>query len=104
MGKSTNVGGQAVLEGVMMRGKNGIATAVRKTNGEVIVNKESYTPYTKKFFFSLPIIRGFVSLIESLVIGIQTLNYSASFLKNRLKSLNLINGLIELLRIKQIIF
>ncbi|MCS4524449.1 hypothetical protein JTT07_12345 [Clostridium botulinum] len=36
--------------------------------------------------------------------GIQTLNYSASFLKNRLKSLNLINGLIELLRIKQIIF
>lgn len=88
-----------------MRGKNGIATAVRKTNGEVIVNKESYTPYTKKsFFFSLPIIRGFVSLIESLVIGIQTLNYSASFLKNRLKSLNLINGLIELLRIKQIIF
>ncbi|MCS4480478.1 hypothetical protein JQ035_10810 [Clostridium botulinum] len=50
MEKSTNVGGQAVLEGVMMRGKNGIATAVRKTNGEVVVNKESYTPYTKKVF------------------------------------------------------
>ncbi|NFL97634.1 DUF1385 domain-containing protein [Clostridium botulinum] len=86
MGKSTNVGGQAVLEGVMMRGKNGIATAVRKTNGEVIVNKESYTPYTKKsFFFSLPIIRGFVSLIESLVIGIQTLNYSASFFEEQVE-------------------
>ncbi len=51
MGKSTNVGGQAVLEGVMMRGKNGIATAVRKTNGEIVVNKENYTPYTKKKFF-----------------------------------------------------
>ncbi|MCC5439248.1 DUF1385 domain-containing protein [Clostridium botulinum] len=86
MGKSTNVGGQAVLEGVMMRGKNGIATAVRKTNGEVVVNKENYTPYTKKsFFFSLPIIRGFVSLIESLVIGIQTLNYSASFFEEQVE-------------------
>lgn len=86
MGKSTNVGGQAVLEGVMMRGKNGIATAVRKTNEEIVVNKENYTPYTKKsFFFSLPIIRGFVSLIESLVIGIQTLNYSASFFEEQVE-------------------
>ncbi|KGO13710.1 membrane protein [Clostridium botulinum] len=86
MGKSTNVGGQAVLEGVMMRGKNGIATSVRKTNGEIVVNKENYTPYTKKsFFFSLPIIRGFVSLIESLVIGIQTLNYSASFFEEQVE-------------------
>ncbi|KEJ04120.1 membrane protein [Clostridium botulinum A2B7 92] len=86
MEKSTNVGGQAVLEGVMMRGKNGIATAVRKTNGEIVVNKENYTPYTKKsFFFSLPIIRGFVSLIESLVIGIQTLNYSASFFEEQVE-------------------
>ncbi len=50
MGKSTNVGGQAVLEGVMMRGKNGIATAVRKTNGEIVVNKEDYNPYNKKIF------------------------------------------------------
>ncbi len=50
MGKSTSVGGQAVLEGVMMRGKNGIATAVRKTNEEIVVNKEDYTPYTKKIF------------------------------------------------------
>nr|WP_207730241.1 DUF1385 domain-containing protein [Clostridium botulinum] len=70
----------------MMRGKNGIATAVRKTSGEVVVNKENYIPYTKKsFFFSLPIIRGFVSLIESLVIGIQTLNYSASFFEEQVE-------------------
>nr|WP_205603966.1 DUF1385 domain-containing protein [Clostridium sporogenes] len=70
----------------MMRGKKGIATAVRKTNEEIVVNKEDYTPYTKKtLFFSLPIIRGFVSLIESLVIGIKTLNYSASFFEEQVE-------------------
>ncbi|WP_251861572.1 DUF1385 domain-containing protein [Clostridium sp. Marseille-Q2269] len=86
MNKSTNVGGQAVLEGVMMRGKQGIATAVRKPNGEITIDREAYTPYTKKnIFFSLPIIRGFVSLVESLVIGIKTLNYSASFFEEEVE-------------------
>ena len=80
MAKSINVGGQAVIEGVMMRGSKGIATAVRTTQGEIVVEQKSYTSYTKKNkFFGLPIIRGFISLIESLVIGVQTLNYSASF-------------------------
>lgn len=80
MAKNINVGGQAVIEGVMMRGSNGIATAVRTPQGEIVVEKKGYTSYTKKNkFFGLPIIRGFISLIESLVIGVQTLNYSASF-------------------------
>jgi uncharacterized protein YqhQ len=80
MAKNINVGGQAVIEGVMMRGSKGIATAVRTTQGEIVVEQKSYTSYTKKNkFFGLPIIRGFISLIESLVIGVQTLNYSASF-------------------------
>ncbi|GCD08533.1 DUF1385 domain-containing protein [Clostridium tagluense] len=80
MAKNVNVGGQAVIEGVMMRGSMGIATAVRTAEGEIVVEKKSYTSYTKKNkFFGLPIIRGFISLIESLVIGVQTLNYSASF-------------------------
>jgi len=80
MAKNINVGGQAVIEGVMMRGSNGIATAVRTEQGEIVVEKKAYTSYTKKNkFLGLPIIRGFVSLIESLVIGVQTLNYSASF-------------------------
>jgi uncharacterized protein YqhQ len=80
MAKSVNVGGQAVIEGVMMRGSAGIATAVRTAQGEIVVEQKSYTSYTKKNkFFGLPIIRGFISLIESLVIGVQTLNYSASF-------------------------
>ena len=80
MGKSVNVGGQVVIEGVMMRGSKGIATAVRTTQGEIVVEKRSYTSFTKKNkFFGLPIIRGFISLFESLIIGVQTLNYSASF-------------------------
>ena len=80
MAKNINVGGQAVIEGVMMRGSNGIATAVRTAGGEIVVEKKGYTSYTKKNkFFGLPIIRGFISLIESLIIGVQTLNYSASF-------------------------
>jgi uncharacterized protein YqhQ len=80
MAKSVNVGGQAVIEGVMMRGSAGIATAVRTAQGEIVVEQKNYTSYTKKNkFFGLPIIRGFISLIESLVIGVQTLNYSASF-------------------------
>lgn len=80
MDRKVNVGGQAVIEGVMMRGKTGIATAVRTVQGEIVVEKKSYTSYTKKNkILGLPIIRGFVSLIESLVIGVKTLNYSASF-------------------------
>ena len=80
MAKNINVGGQAVIEGVMMRGRDGIATAVRTEQGEIVVEKKGYTSYTKKNkFVGLPIIRGFVSLIESLVIGVKTLNYSASF-------------------------
>lgn len=80
MEKRSAVGGQAVIEGVMMRGRKGIATAVRKPDGEIEVNFEESIPYTKRNkFFGFPIIRGFVTLIESLVVGIKTLNYSASF-------------------------
>ncbi len=69
MAKNINVGGQAVIEGVMMRGSTGIATAVRTEQGEIVVEKKEYKSYTKKNkILGLPIIRGFVSLIESLVI------------------------------------
>ncbi|KGI37323.1 DUF1385 domain-containing protein [Clostridium tetani] len=80
MKKQCSVGGQAVMEGVMMRGVNGIATAVRKSDGEIIIDVQQFTPYNKRNkFFSMPIIRGFIALVESLIIGIKTLNYSASF-------------------------
>lgn len=78
--KKTTVGGQAVIEGVMMRGSKGLATAVRLSNGKIEVKRENSVSLTKKYkIFGLPIIRGFVSLIESLVIGMKSLDYSSSF-------------------------
>lgn len=82
MGKS-QVGGQAVLEGVMMRGSKGVATAVRNPDGNIEVDFQETIPFTKKNkILSLPIIRGFATLIESLVVGIKSLNYSASFFED----------------------
>lgn len=87
MEKKTTVGGQAVIEGVMMRGSMGLATAVRLSNGNIEVKKESSKSLTKKNkFFGLPIIRGFISLIESLIIGIKSLEYSASFFEDEEES------------------
>lgn len=87
MEKKTTVGGQAVIEGVMMRGSSGLATAVRLPNGNIEVKKESSKSLTKKNkFLGLPIIRGFISLIESLIIGIKSLEYSASFFEDEEES------------------
>ena len=87
MEKKTTVGGQAVIEGVMMRGSKGIATAVRLPNGHIEVKKESSKSLTKKNkFFGLPIVRGFISLIESLIIGIKSLEFSASFFEDEEES------------------
>ncbi|MDP8242386.1 MAG: DUF1385 domain-containing protein [Candidatus Celaenobacter antarcticus] len=72
------VGGQAVIEGVMMRGPQHIATALRKKDGHIVLKKQKFVSKTKtNKFFGLPLIRGFVSLIEMLSIGIKTLNFSA---------------------------
>lgn len=78
--KSSGIGGQAVLEGVMMRNKSDYAVAVRKPDGEIAVSKGKFTSIAEKgVFFRLPIIRGVVAFVESTIIGIRTLNYSASF-------------------------
>lgn len=80
MSKRATVGGQAVIEGVMMRGSKGVATAVRTSDGNIVLDKSDYMPLTKRYkILALPFIRGFISLIESLIVGIKTLNYSASF-------------------------
>lgn len=80
MSKRATVGGQAVIEGVMMRGSKGGATAVRTSDGNIVLDKSDYMPLTKRYkILALPFIRGFISLIESLIVGIKTLNYSASF-------------------------
>ena len=73
-----NVGGQAVIEGVMMRSKDRIATAVRIPSGEILVKTEDYTALaSRKKFLNLPILRGAVAFVEMMVLGIRTLNFSA---------------------------
>ncbi|MDD3050826.1 MAG: DUF1385 domain-containing protein [Candidatus Cloacimonetes bacterium] len=76
--KEIAVGGQAVIEGVMMRGPEYIATAVRRKDKTIEVKRELFISRTKtNSLLGLPIIRGFVSLIEMLVIGMKTLGFSA---------------------------
>ncbi len=78
--KMTTIGGQALIEGIMMRGPKEVATAIRKPNNEILVEKKSLnTLGMKNKFFRLPFIRGVVGLIESMVLGTKTLMYSAEF-------------------------
>ncbi len=74
-----NVGGQAVIEGVMMRSPNFWAIAVRKPDGDIEIKKDRLKMLSEKTkFFKLPIIRGFLMLISALVLGIKALNFSAN--------------------------
>jgi uncharacterized protein YqhQ len=78
--KSSGIGGQAVIEGVMMRNKDKYAVAVRKPDNNIEVSVKNCTnPAGKYRFLKLPIIRGIFSFIDSLVVGMSTLSYSASF-------------------------
>lgn len=78
--KRVKIGGQAVMEGVMMKNGDKYAVAVRKPDQEIEVNVVDYVSVgSKSAFFRVPIIRGVVNFIESMVIGVKTLMYSASF-------------------------
>lgn len=72
------VGGQAVMEGVMMRNQNRLAVAVRKPDGSIVVNARQWFTLSKSAFLQRRFVRGFPMLIETLVNGIQALNYSAT--------------------------
>ncbi len=75
--KKINVGGQAVIEGVMMRSPDRVAVAVRRPDGKIVLKNDAYESLTKrKKFWSLPIIRGAVVLIESMILGIKALTFS----------------------------
>lgn len=77
--KSSGIGGQAVMEGIMMRNGSEYSVAVRKENGEIEVKKETYKGEGSKYrLFRLPFIRGIFSFVDSLVLGMKSLNYSAS--------------------------
>ncbi len=74
-----NIGGQAVIEGVMMRAPRAMAIAVRRPSGEIVVKKDEVVPLSERFpVVKLPIVRGAVALFQSLIVGISALNFSAN--------------------------
>ena len=74
----SGIGGQAVLNGIMMKNKNEYSIAVRTENKDIVVEKNKYTMLQEKYkFLELPFIRGIFSMIDSLVIGTKTLTRSA---------------------------
>ena len=78
--KSSNIGGQAVLEGIMMRNGGRYSVAVRKTDGEIAADVQDYRSVIPwKAPLKIPFIRGIFNFVDSLVLGMRTLMYSASF-------------------------
>ena len=77
--KKTSIGGQALIEGIMMKGPSKIATAVRKPDGEIEIKESEINPIFKHRFFKLPLVRGSFILIDSLINGVKELMYSAEF-------------------------
>ena len=71
-------GGQAVIEGVMIRGEKNMVTAVRRPDGEVVVDRQPLSTIYTGWMRKTPLIRGIIVLIESLIFGVQTLTYSAN--------------------------
>lgn len=77
---AVRIGGQAVIEGVMMKNMDRYAVSVRKPNGKIETKVEKCVSFAEKHpLFQLPVFRGMVNFLESMVIGMKTLNYSASF-------------------------
>lgn len=76
----TTIGGQALIEGILMRGPKDVAIAVRKPDNEIVVKKMKLETLGMRYkFFRLPFIRGVVGLVESLIFGLRALMYSAEF-------------------------
>lgn len=78
--KPSGIGGMAVMEGVMMKNKDQYAVAVRKPNNEIVVEKSTHKDFSDKVrLFKLPIFRGMLAFVDSMVIGVKVLNFSSSF-------------------------
>ena len=78
--KYSGIGGQALIEGIMMKCKDDYAIAVRKPDGEIVVEKDTYVSLTEKMkLFSLPFIRGVFNFADSMILGMKTLTRSAEF-------------------------
>ncbi|SDB19194.1 DUF1385 domain-containing protein [Eubacterium oxidoreducens] len=80
--KYSGIGGQAVMEGVMMRNKDCYAVAVRKTNGQIVVKQKQYKGICRaKWVQKIPLVRGVINFIDSMYLGISTLMLSAGILE-----------------------
>ena len=78
--KSSGIGGQAVLEGVMMKNKDKYAIAVRKPDNEIAIELKEYKSFSEKYpIFRFPILRGVAAFAESLHIGRKALTFSSTF-------------------------
>lgn len=78
--KYSGIGGQAVIEGIMMKNEEKYSVAVRKPNGEIDVMESEYLSLTDKYpFLKLPFLRGIVSFYDSMALGMKCLSHSASF-------------------------
>lgn len=81
--KYSGIGGQAVIEGIMMMNRDDYAVAVRRPDGEIEVKKDKYISMTKKAgLLQLPFIRGVFRFADSMILGMKTLTYSASFFED----------------------
>ena len=80
MKRYCGIGGQAVLEGIMMKNQDKYAVAVRKPNQEIEVKVDKYKSFCEgKKILSLPFVRGIFNFVDSMVLGIKTLMYSSEF-------------------------
>ena len=81
--KYSGIGGQAVIEGIMMKNQDNYATAVRRPDGSIEVKKDTYVSMTEKVkFFALPFVRGVFSFADSMILGMRSLTWSASFFED----------------------
>ena len=81
--KYSGIGGQAVIEGIMMKNGDRYSTAVRKPDKTIAVMEDKYESLTTRMpILGLPFLRGIFSFIDSLVLGMKTLSYSASFFED----------------------
>lgn len=80
---NVRIGGQAVMEGVMMKNEDRYAVSVRKPDGEIETKIDRYTSISDRYpLLKLPILRGVVNFVESMVVGMKTLTYSADFIED----------------------
>ena len=80
--KPSGIGGMAAIEGVMMKNKDHYAVAVRKPDNEIVVEKKQYKSFSDKVkLFKLPVFRGVLSFVDSMVIGMKVLSFTSSFIE-----------------------